>query len=312
MRVLITGCKGYIGSALVDKLATHHKLFGIDIVAADGNELYHYECCDIRDPRLSDIVAEWKIEVIVHLASVMIPGQDESLEYDIDVNGTRNVVNACIDNRVSQLCVTSSGAAYGYYSDNAPWLSEDDALRGNREFSYAWHKRVIEEMIARTAREQPWMKVLVFRPGTVLGSQTRNQITKLFEAKFVLGIVGSKSPFVFIWDQDVVDIMVQGVEQGACGVYNLAGDGSLDITYIAKRLGKPILWLPAWVLRGALRFARILGLTHYGPEQVDFLRYRPVLSNRKLKEVFGYEPKKTSSEVFDYFVSQRQKLEDGE
>lgn len=312
MRVLITGCKGYIGSALAEKLAIHHKIFGIDIVAPDGNELYHYECCDIRDPRLSDIVAEWKIEVIVHLASVMIPGQDESLEYDIDVNGTQNVVNACIDNRVSQLCVTSSGAAYGYYSDNPPWLSEDDELRGNREFSYAWHKRVIEEIIARTACEQPWMKVLVFRPGTVLGSRTRNQITKLFEAKFVLGIVGSKSPFVFIWDQDVVDIMVQGVEQGASGVYNLAGDGSLDITYIAKRLGKPILWLPAWMLRGALGIARILGLTHYGPEQVDFLRYRPVLSNRKLKEVFGYEPKKTSIEVFDYFVSQRRNVPEDE
>ena len=44
-----------------------------------------------------------------------------------------------------------------------------------------------------------------------------------------------------------------------------------------------------------------LHLTQYGPEQVDFLRYRPVLDNRRLKQEFGYVPRKTSSEVFDFW-----------
>ncbi len=44
-----------------------------------------------------------------------------------------------------------------------------------------------------------------------------------------------------------------------------------------------------------------LGLSRYGPEQVDFLRYRPVLDNRRLKEVFGYLPRLTSAEVFELF-----------
>ena len=42
-------------------------------------------------------------------------------------------------------------------------------------------------------------------------------------------------------------------------------------------------------------------LTQYGPEQVDFLRYRPVLVNRRLKEEFGYVPRKTSAEVFEFW-----------
>ena len=45
--------------------------------------------------------------------------------------------------------------------------------------------------------------------------------------------------------------------------------------------------------------------TQYGPEQVNFLRYRPVLSNRRLKEVFGYTPQKTTSEVFQFFLECR-------
>jgi UDP-glucose 4-epimerase len=48
-----------------------------------------------------------------------------------------------------------------------------------------------------------------------------------------------------------------------------------------------------------------IGLSQYGPEQVDFLRYRPVLSNARLKSEFGYEPRKSSREAFDYFWSHR-------
>ena len=55
------------------------------------------------------------------------------------------------------------------------------------------------------------------------------------------------------------------------------------------------------LLRAVLAVLHPLGLSQYGPEQVDFLRYRPVLDNRRLKEVFGYVPKLTSAEVFELF-----------
>jgi UDP-glucose 4-epimerase len=48
-----------------------------------------------------------------------------------------------------------------------------------------------------------------------------------------------------------------------------------------------------------------IGLSQYGPEQVDFLRYRPVLSNARLQSEFGYKPRKSSREAFDYFWSHR-------
>jgi len=34
---------------------------------------------------------------------------------------------------------------------------------------------------------------------------------------------------------------------------------------------------------------------------VNFLRYRPVLDNRRLKEVFGYVPRLSSAQVFELF-----------
>ena len=48
-----------------------------------------------------------------------------------------------------------------------------------------------------------------------------------------------------------------------------------------------------------------LGVSRYGPEQLDFLRYRPVLCNKRLKTEFGYVPKKTSLEAFMAFKAAR-------
>ena len=57
--------------------------------------------------------------------------------------------------------------------------------------------------------------------------------------------------------------------------------------------------LPAWLLRGLLTVLHPLGVVQYGPEQVMFLQYRPVLSNARLKRDFAYTPRYTSLEALD-------------
>src|SRR5690606_8072391 len=180
---------------------------------------------------------------------------------------------------------------------------EQDALRGNPEFAYSDHKRQVEELLARYRSEHPELTQLVFRPGTVLGASTRNQITGLFLRPRVLAIRGSDSPFVFIWDQDVLGALELGLREDRGGIFNMAGDGAMRIDEIAARLNKPLRRLPAGLIKAGLYVAPALGKP-VSPAQLDFLRYRPVLSNRRLKEEFGYQPLKTSSQVFDYFIEQ--------
>ena len=96
-----------------------------------------------------------------------------------------------------------------------------------------------------------------------------------------------------------------GVFSTATGIYNLAGDGAVAMRELARILKKPYLPLPAGLLRGALWLLKCLGLTQYGPEQVGFLQYRPVLDNERLKEVFGYQPAKSSREAFEYYLAWR-------
>ncbi len=303
--ILITGAAGYIGQLLGHRFHDNGlNVIGIDIRDTEQTR-FLFEIMDICDTGLTDFMREHKVTHVVHLASIVEPSKDRERDFQIDVIGTKNVLRACQDSGVQHLTVTSSGAAYGYHADNPEWLLEQHPLRGNQEFSYSDHKRQVEEILAQYRSELPQLKQLIFRPGTVLGANTNNLITRLFTGRFLLAIQGSPSPFVFIWDQDVIAAIEQGVIEDKTGIFNMAGDGALNVHQLAELLKKPVLTLPAKLVSGLLWLARKLGLTRYGPEQVNFLRYRPVLSNTALKQAFGYIPAKTSKEVFEFYLSQK-------
>lgn len=311
MRILITGAAGFIGQQLLADLAVQQPnwtLFAADIREIPANLLrgnVQPRLLDISQPEaVLKTVAECQPQAIVHLASVVSPppGMSEATLHAIDVEGTRAIVEAAAASGVEQLIITSSGAAYGYYPENAEWIDEHDPLRGHNKFAYAKHKREVEELLVQARIAHPQLRQLILRPGTILGKRVNNQITDMFKKRAVLGIQGSDSRFVFIWDQDVVSIIRKGLEKGASGIFNLAGDGALSLREIAQILRKPYRPLPAGLIQGVLRVLKPLRLSQYGPEQVDFLRYRPVLANRRLKEEFGYTPRYTSREAFIAFL----------
>lgn len=313
-RVLITGSSGYVGSLLLTELATRVRdgrlgaVVGTDMrppreVPTGATFVRH----DVREPGLDAVLRANGITCVVHLASIVTPGtgSTRAFEYSVDVTGTERVLEACIMTGVRRIVVTSSGAVYGYHADNPAWLTEEHPVRGNEAFAYSWHKRLVEEMLARHRASRPALEQVVFRVGTVLGASVNNQITALFEKTRLLAITGSKSPFVFIHDADLVACLAQAIDSSVTGIFNVAGDGAMTIDQIAAALGKRVVRLPAWLLRGVLAVLHPLGLTRYGPAQVDFLRYRPVLDNTRLKTVFGFTPKLTSREAFDEWMKRR-------
>lgn len=301
-RILITGAAGLVGQGLLHLLGeTQH-----EVIAGDIREPAFlpvnaaYRPIDVRGDDVAGAVSEFRPDAVVHLASIVSPpkGSTREFEYQVDVVGTQNVLDACIAGGVRRLVVTSSGAAYGYYPDNPVPLTEDCPVRGNAEFAYAHHKRLVEEMLEQARATHPALEQVVLRVGTVLGPQLDNQITALFRKPRILALAGYDSPFVFIWIDDLARIVLRAATEGPAGIYNVAGDGALGSSEIADLLGKKMLRIPASALKALLALAKPLGVSRYGPEQVRFLQYRPVLDNCRLKSVFGYTPEKSSVEAF--------------
>ncbi len=301
--VLITGAAGLVGQALARSLASAgHDLMLTDLRPFGGMpEGARFERLDVTSGDADAVIGAVKPDVVVHLASIVTPpkGSTRDFEYSVDVTGSENVLKACVAHGVRRLVVTSSGAAYGYHPENRDFLSETAPLRGNEAFAYAHHKRLVEEMLAKARKEHPILEQVVLRVGTVLDIGTDNQITALFRKKRILTVGGATGGFVFIWMKDLAQVLERAVSTGPVGIFNVAGDGQMSMEAIAARLGKPVLRLPAWLLKAALRLAKPLRISRYGPEQVRFLQYRPMLTNAALKVDFGYVPRLSSAEVFD-------------
>ncbi|MFC4588130.1 NAD-dependent epimerase/dehydratase family protein [Sphaerisporangium corydalis] len=126
MRLLVTGGAGFIGSTLVDRLLSDgHEVAVVDdmssgergnLAAALANPLFRLCEMDIRDPALSGLMAEWRPEVVCHLAaqiSVRASVADPVFDARLNVEGTVNVLEAARVAGARKVLYASSVAVYG-------------------------------------------------------------------------------------------------------------------------------------------------------------------------------------------------------
>ncbi len=333
MRVLITGAAGCLGQGVVNALAqlasctVDGKTISekIEIFATDIKEnpfteqnqeqtqeqdkskyqhLIHYQKHDLRDDAFFQWLDKIQPTKIIHLASILQISKyiTREIAYEIDVVATKKLLKKAVALNVEKFIVTTSGAAYGYYPENKRVITEDRATKGNSDYFYSAHKAEVEDIMAQYRQQHPELKQIVFRPGAIIGPNFTGPVVNLFQQKVIVGLLGYPGPFNFIWSEDVIAYLIEGITSNICGQFNIAGDGILSMKDIANTLKKPYLALPAGLIQAALAIAKPLGLSQYGPEQVKFIKYRPVLANDKIKATFTHQPKYTSKQALDAFL----------
>ncbi|MBB2915535.1 UDP-glucose 4-epimerase [Streptosporangium becharense] len=126
MRILVTGGAGFIGSTLVDRLlADGHEVMAVDDLSGGDREnlaraaespRFALHVLDIRDPALIGLAAEWKPEVVCHLAaqiSVRKSVADPVHDARLNVEGTASVLTAAHHGGTRKVVFASSVAVYG-------------------------------------------------------------------------------------------------------------------------------------------------------------------------------------------------------
>jgi UDP-glucose 4-epimerase len=144
MNIAITGISGYLGQLIflrLDKEKSVKTIIGTDISQPKStSDKLKFFTTDIRDHRIANILKENSANVVVHLAFIMAVTRNPEKARDIDVNGTKNVLDACEKANVRKVVTASSTVVYGAHPDNPDWLTEDSPLRGNPDYFYCARK----------------------------------------------------------------------------------------------------------------------------------------------------------------------------
>lgn len=185
MRVLVTGGSGFIGSRLVSELIAKGRQVSIldKVLSSRYPELC--QVGDIRDPK-AVAAALVGIDLVYHLAA---EHRDDvspiSLYYEVNVDGTRNLAEACSASGVTRMVFTSSVAVYGL---NAASTSEGSPT--NPFNDYGKSKLQGEGVLTRWAEENPAVSLTIIRPTVVFGEGNRgnvyNLISQIASGRFLM------------------------------------------------------------------------------------------------------------------------------
>jgi UDP-glucose 4-epimerase len=308
----VTGSSGYIGTRTIRWLLDadpDHRVIGFDVRPpriADAR-LEHHEL-DVRDPRVGERLAGRDVRALLHFAFIVDPLYDEREMTDIDVGGTRNLLEAARAARVRYLLATSSTTAYGALPDNPVPLREEHPTRAAPAFVYAHDKRQMDEMLRAFAAANPEIGVCIVRPCIVLGPTVSNYIAANLLTQPVASLIdGRDPPLQFIHEDDLARFIAGCVEREATGVYNAVGEGYVTGTEAARIQKKPAWPVPRRLAAAILWGAKLARLTAYQmpPGILDFYAHPWVASGDKARRELGFEPAHSSRQCLEIILARR-------
>jgi UDP-glucose 4-epimerase len=314
MRYLITGGSGYIGTRLVDRLSRREDTEHIVICDVAPPRTFipktEFQKVDVRDRQgVRAAMEAARPDVVVHLAFILNPVHDEGFMYDVDVNGTHNVLEAAGKAGVGQVLCTTSAVAYGAFADNPVPLTEDDPVRGVARFSYARDKTESDRICQLWAAQHPDRLMTIVRPCIVFGPNVDNYLVRLWtKAPFTADVGTLEDHVQFVHEDDVVEAITGLLLGRHGGAYNLAGDGLMTWRECGELIGLPVRKLPVWLYRTLARIMWRLRLSEAPPGQIDFALYPWIVSNEKVKRTLGWTPAHSSRETFEITMRKQGKM----
>ena len=257
--ILVTGGTGFVGSALVPQLVH------------GGAEVHVLARSTSRRDHLSHLPVQWHtgdlldpLAVQAAVAAVAARGAERGegahvvhnaalISYDanaaersrrVNVEGTRILLDACLDQGVERVCLVSSVVAVGFTRDRNRVLTEDSPFNGYElGCHYTTTKRAAEDFARAVARQ---LDIVIVNPGAIFGPSPAESNAARFLRLLAVGGLGRFAPPGSIAPVGVADV-AEGIrlalERGRCGQRYLLTERNLThlelLRLAAAELGVP-------------------------------------------------------------------------
>ncbi len=316
--ILVTGGTGLVGAHLLFELTRKYdsiravkrhssdlqavrKVFGYYAGATEADALFEkieWVTADINDiPALNE--AFKGISLVYHCAALIsFDPSDEKKMRHINIEGTANIVNLCISNKIKKICYVSSVAALGSVPKQAVI---DESLTWNPEENhndYAISKYGAEIEVWRGSQEA--LDTVIVNPGIILGpgfwdsgsGQIFNRIDKGLSYYFpkVSGFVSVK---------DVVRAMIQLTESDIVDEKFILVAENVSFEVILKKVARylqkpePHKKLKKWMITTGWIFQKIgswFGMKReVTRESINSLYEKSEYDNSKIRSAIDFE-----------------------
>jgi len=307
MKILITGGAGFLGLHLALYLTSKkHTVFLVDLTEFPKKE-YPRSCrfitADIRDEKAMRQATK-KMDVVIHAAAALPLWKREEI-FDINVNGTRTVLESSYQNDVERFVYVSSTAVYGVPKKHP--IYENDPLVGVG--AYGQSKIDAEKLCAEFRKKG--MIISVLRPKTFVGTHRLGVFEILFDwikdGKRIPLVGSGNNRYQLLDVDDLVEATYRLiVEKDAKKVNDLFNIGAKKYQTVKKDLqelfdyahsGSRLFPLPAFPIKLALRIFELLRLSPLYRWVYDTADKDSYVSIQRLTKVLGWEPEYSNAQA---------------
>lgn len=172
--ILVTGATGFVGSYIVKQLidagekvrAIKRSNSSLDLLAGYADKIEWVEG-DVLDVVSLEIAVKGVKRVYHSAAMISFLSSDVPMMYKINIEGTANVVNACLEAGVEKLLHVSSISAYGRYEINEI-IDENRKWKENKDNTHYAISKFRAELEVWRGQEEG-LEVVIANPSTILG-----------------------------------------------------------------------------------------------------------------------------------------------
>jgi UDP-glucose 4-epimerase len=249
-KILVTGGAGFIGSHVSEELVKRgHQVVVLDDLSGGfednlvpGVSFVQGSVCDVD--LVNNLFEKERFEYVFHLAAYAAEGLSHFIKrfnYNNNLIGSVNLINASVNNSVKSFVFTSSIAVYG----TSPELPMTELTVPHPEDSYGIAKLSVEQEL-KVSKEMFGLDYVIFRPHNVygerqnIGDKYRN-VVGIFMNQILQGkpmtIFGDGSQTrAFSYIGDIAPIIAESIENpAACDqIFNVGADHPYSVNELAE------------------------------------------------------------------------------
>ena len=322
-RVLITGGAGFLGYHLSQRLRHKYDLIFLDIDVYNKDEypknskLYNI---DVRDKKsLKELFKNEKFDFIIHCAAALPLWNKEDI-YSTNVQGTKNILDVALKNKIKRVVYISSTAVYGVPKIHP--LYETSKLVGVGAYG---DSKIKAEKVCERYRKKGLI-VPIIRPKTFIGTARLGVFQILYDwvesGKKIPVIGNGNNKYQLLEVDDLVDSIDLTLTKPIKNVNDTFNVGAEEFGTINEFLGgflkevktgSKIMTTPATTVKFFLRIFEKLGISPlyewvYGTADTD-----SYVSIDKIKTTLGWKPKYSNKEAllrsYKWYKKYKKKLD---